>query len=417
MDSHSPAGNWLKGITFLLAFIVAAVGLCLMVSVIRELRTPNYNFRGTHYDFLAFYTAASTILHHNVHHLYDLQTFTDFQRQIIPHPVGALGYMPFLNPPFVAVVLAPLALFNITDARLIWLVVTILLSIFVLYHLTKPLAPKSRLLAISLLLITFPMYQTFIEGQLSIFILLGGTLSYLFFTQHKKLLSGASLVLLWILPQFAVFALIGLVLKRQWQMLKGWLIASLSVALITLPVTGLKIYFSYLRLLASTTSNHFVNMATSAQLTWRGALNLSDGINGFYSALLGENHLWLTNALYLITAVVLVGFIVKMTFMLGSKYSKEQAAYLFAAAVLTAILIDPHLFAQDVIVIYLILPAIYILFKQYSLRAIIALAIVCDLVWLDQRSKVHFFTIIMFGSALYFATQAMPKIKKMSVIS
>jgi len=395
-----------KLISCLLAVVVVAVGLGLIGSLAQELSTPNYGFRGTHYDFLAFYTAGQTAWHHNVGQLYDPGQLTDLQRQIIPHPVGASGYMPFYNPPFIAVLLAPLSLFSITTARLIWLGLSLGLAIFILYQLTEPLWPKQRYLAIGLLLLTFPMYQTLIEGQLTILVLLGGCLSYIFFKRHNKLLSGASLVLLWALPQFGLVTLIGLLIKRQWQMLKAWALASAAVGLAALPLTGLKIYFTYVQVLASATGNHFTDMNTSTLLTWRGAVNLTMGINGFFSALIGENHLRLVTILYLLIAAALVASLIKIVLMIGPKCSREQAALLFSATVLTAVLIDPHLYAQGIIILFLLLPAIYVLYKRNTMLAIICLAALCDMVLLDQYSRFHFFTFTALGLTVYALVKA-----------
>ncbi len=395
-----PATIWI------LVLGIIVVGACLLASMVHEFRSPNYGFYGTHYDFLAFYTAGYTALHHNISQLYNAAMLTGLQRHIIPHPVGATGYMPFLNPPFMAALLAPLALVNINTARLFWLGTTVLLSVFILYLLTDHLKIRQRYLAIGLLLLTFPMYQAFVEGQLSILVLLGGCLSYLFFTRQQKIWSGASLVLLWIMPQFGVFALAGLLIKRQWTMLKGWAIASAVVGLTTLPFTGLNIYFTYIRVLASTTGNHFIDMTSSALLTWRGAVNLSMGINGFYSALIGQNHVQIVNLLYFVTAAGLVGYLLKTVLATGLKVTKEQALRLLIASILTGVLIDPHLFAQDIVVVYLIIPLLCALYIKESFKTVVLLATTCDLVLLDQYSRVHFSTLITFVTAICFITQS-----------
>jgi hypothetical protein len=378
---------------YILGLVVVAVGIYLLVLLGKELATPNYGFHGTHYDFLAFYSVAQAVLHHHARDIYNASYLTNLQRQVIPHPVGASGYMPFLNPPFVSVLLAPLALLNINSARVVWLVLSVLLAGWMLYQLTGSLTPKKRWLTVGLLLLTFPIYQTFIEGQLSLLVLLGGCLAYIFFKRGNKLLSGASLVFLWVLPQFGVCVLIGLVVQKQWQMLKGWVLASLAAVLVTLPVTGWLIYFRYVHVLAAATGNHFTDMSTSAQLTWRGTINLSMGINGFYSALLGPGRVTLANLLFVVTGVSLVTLFVKAVLTVGPKPSKQQGALLFSAALLLTMLVDPHLFAQDMVVIFLLLPALYVLFKQNKLSATVLLAAMCDLALLDQYSRLHFFVI------------------------
>jgi len=409
---HFLAGHS-KSISFILAFGVFVVSACLVRSLITELTFKNNNFYGTHYDFIAFFSAGKAILNHNIYGLYDAASQTALQRQVISHPIGASGYMPFLNPPFVAVLLSPLALFNINTARLIWLVISAILAIFIVYQLTKGLQPKQRLLAIGLLIFTFPLFQTFIEGQLSILVLLGGCAGYLFFKRKQKLLSGASLVLLWVIPQFGVFAAIGLFVKREWQMLTGWLLSTLGIVLVALPFTGLKIYFDYIKVLASTTSNHFINLNTPGQLTWRGALNKTLGINGFYESLIGPNHTKIVNALYILSSIALVLVLALTIRKLGKKWSVRQEALIFSAALLISCVIDPHLYAQDTIVVFLLLPALFIFFKQSIMKSIILFAALCDLMLLDQYSRVHFFTLLAVVWAMIYIKQAqLKKIEK-----
>ena len=340
-------------------------------------------------------------MNHNTAHLYDAVNLSGLQRQIIPYPVGATGYMPFLNPPFLAALLAPLALLNINAARLLWLGISIALAVFIILKLIKPLQSKQKILAVSLLLMTFPLYQTFIEGQVSILVLFSACVSYLFFMRKQKLFSGASLVLLWILPQFGVFTIIGLVYKRQWQMLKGWFIATLAIFLATIPVTGIKIYSDYVKLLINTTGNHFIDMNTSAKLRWRGALNTSSGLNGFYDSLVGPGHTMLVNILYLATSgMILLGLAYTLS-KVGKKWTASQEALLFSAVILITCIINPHLYAQDAIVIYLLLPALFTLYRHNFMKCIILLAAVSDLIYLDLYSRLHFFVTFLIISLLY----------------
>jgi len=152
----------------LLVVLTLAFGVFQMASMARELTQKNYGFYGTHYDFIAFYSAATTIQEHVPKNMYDAAYMTNFQRGIIPHSIGATGYMPFLNPPIVAVMLAPLALMSINTARLVWLAITIVLSVYALYKLASAMPKKYRWLSAALLFSTFPIYQTLIDGQVTI---------------------------------------------------------------------------------------------------------------------------------------------------------------------------------------------------------------------------------------------------------
>jgi hypothetical protein len=389
-------------VLYILCGIIFATSIYFFVTLVQELTTKNYGYHGTHYDFLAFHSAGKTVLDHNAVQLYDAANITALQRNIIPHPVGAAGYMPFLNPPFVAVFLAPLGLLNINTARLLWLFISLGLGVFVLCKLTARLPKKQRTFAILLLLFTFPLFQTFIEGHVVVLVLLGCTASYLYFKKHKKTFSGAWLTTLWVIPQFGLLAVAGLVIKKEWQMLKGLAFYTAAVIIATLPFTGLEVYFKYIKFLAETTQHHFIDLTTSARLDWRGPLNKSSGLNGFFESIIGPNHTALVNVLFAFTSLVLVGLLIRTIWMLGKKWNIKTEAMMFSAALLIACAINPHLYAQDAVIIFLLLPALFVLYKKYRMQAIIVFAAFCNLLFIDQYSRFHFFMFVSVFAALLF---------------
>ena len=388
--------------------IVAALGfgLYFLTQLIIAHTSKNYGFYGTHYDFVAFYTAAKAFMTSGIHDVFNAAYMSDLQRQIVPHPIGAIGYMPFLNPPFVAVFISPLAWLGINVARIAMLVLNLSMLGFVLTKLTAGIARRQRLIIATLLLMTLPVYQTLVQGQLSMFVLLGATLSYIWF-KDKKFLSGAALVLTWTITQFGVFVLAALIYKREWKMVKGMLAATAAVLLVTLPFTGVTIYFDYVRLLMTVTSNHFADMYTPTIYEWRGALELSDGMNGFFTAILGKRLHTLSNVLYVASGIALVGYLVIKVRSAGQKLRHMQGYYMFIAAILVALLIDPHLFAQDIIVIYVILPVLYKLYKGRELRVTLLFVALCNLVYIDQYIRFHLFTFVIFMGAIYSIKMAL----------
>jgi len=391
---------------YVLASIVGVVSIYLLYSLIKELVTPNFGYHGTHYDFIAFYAIAQTVLHHHTQSLYSASQLTPLQRQIVPHAIGASGYMPYLNPPFLAVLLAPLALLHITAARLVWSGINLVCACFVVFQFTRPLKSWQRLTAGLLLLSTFPMYQALVEGQISAIVLLGGCLAYLGIKHGHEYWGEAALVLLWILPQFGVFALIGLVLRQKWKLLVGWCVSSAVLIFGTLPFTGLKLYTHYVQVLASVTGDHFTNMSTSTLLTWRGALETTMGLNGFYSSIIGQSHTLATNLLYGVSVASLIALLVWAWLGIRRQPSGKPALYLYIAAILSALLIDPHLFAQDIVMVYMIIPALCLLYKRYIFGIIVCVAGLCDVVLIDQYHAVHIFTVVLSILAITFAYRA-----------
>jgi hypothetical protein len=77
---------------------------------------------------------------------------------------------------------------------------------------------------------------------------------------------------------------------------------------------------------------------------------------------------------------------------------------MLAAAIAMALLIDPHLYAQDVVLIYMVLPLLAG-FGNYF-RTMLAVVLTCNLIRLDQKISVHTFTIILyiFASTIFVRT-------------
>lgn len=110
--------SWLGPALAWLTIALVGFGSVLAIGLVHELAAPIA--AGTHDDFLAFFAAGRLVLEGHPAGLYLPSAITAIERTIIPGPVGANGYMPFLNPPFAAVVLAPLALLPTELARVIW---------------------------------------------------------------------------------------------------------------------------------------------------------------------------------------------------------------------------------------------------------------------------------------------------------
>src|ERR1700694_6036985 len=154
---------------------LAIVGTVLAVNLIHELAAQYFvvSPRHSHYDFLAFYSAGHFATRGEIPKIYDASSLAAFQRTFVSHPVGAQGYMPFLNPPFAAVLQAPLVLLSEPSARVAWFAINLLLAASMLAWMTSSIHGSGRALLCLALLGTFPIYQTLIEGQWSLVMLLG----------------------------------------------------------------------------------------------------------------------------------------------------------------------------------------------------------------------------------------------------
>jgi glycosyl transferase family 87 len=383
-----------------LLFLPVLLGCLLWYSSLRELITgiDPISMIANHYDFLAFYTAAKMVAAGQVSHLYDNSFFSYFQFTIIKQHVGTAGYMPFMNPPFVAVFLAGLAWFSEPIARSGWFIANTVLAVALFYYFAKTLAvsQRQRFLIVGLLMSTVPLYASLIEGQLSIILLAGCALALRCAERGRLLLSGGFLAVLWLKPQLALLAIAILAIFRGWKIIGGLLGTGFGLALIALPVTGFSIYFSYGHYLTSVLVDHFNGAGALSSSTWTGRLDLTAGINGLFTALFGQPAVKLVDGFTALFDGIVVAFFIAVVRQVSRKPNKALYRPLAAISVGIIMLIDPHLYRQDVILIYLLLPLLGYKLKR-PLTAVISLVLLTDLLVLDYFTPLHVFTIALFG--------------------
>jgi hypothetical protein len=302
--------------------------------------------------------------------------------------------MPFLNPPFIAVLLSPLALLSVNDARVVWFILNLILVSGIAYWLVKCLEGKfSRILCATLLVCTLPVYQNLIEGQLSI-IILAGCLLALWLTRHQKLiLGGVALVTLLIKPQLAVFAAIGLIIFKQWRVLLGSVGVAIALIVFTLPMTRLKVYGTYIHYILGVTAGHFSGAGAVTASVWQGSLKGTIGINGMYTALLGQANVSGVNVLTGLTILGLLIVYVLAIRKVQPGFSSLPKRLMLVASMALAMLIDPHAFSQDLVLAYLFIPVLLPL--RPRLMTILVYLVFIELIIIDQLVFLHLVTIAL----------------------
>jgi hypothetical protein len=127
---------------------------------------------------------------------------------------------------------------------------------------------------------------------------------------------------------------------------------------------------------------------------WYGALNTASGINGFYTALFGQTQV---HSINILTAVTVLLLLVLFCFAIAKQkfsLSNRDGRLMLAAAIAMSLLIDPHLYAQDALLIYMVLPLLAG-FGNYF-RTIILVVLTCSLIRIDQNISIHVFTLLLY---------------------
>ena len=336
-----------------------------------------------HHDFFALYAAWTLVRTHQPQYLYDAQALTTIERSILAVPVGAAGYMAYLNLPAAAVAIAPLTYLSEPDARLVWLAINLMLGIAGALVATSGLRLRLRLLAIALIMVSFPVFQTLAEGQWSLVLLLGSLVVLVLARRRHPHLAGAVLAILWLKPQLLILGLIWLLLLRQWRIAIATVVTLIAVALLAMPLTGVGSNVAYVSFLGSVLVSHVSGAGAVTPTAWEGGLLGMENLLGLFATVAGQNHPAVVDGLTIAASLVLVVYFLAAT---EQRWRSGRATALDGiAAIALALLLDPHLYAQDCVLIVLMLALALRGVRRESTQAILVVACVglMDLAMLD----------------------------------
>ena len=240
------------------SIIAAALVLIVSVATIQD----NYTIFGPGLgaDFPQFYGAGKIILEGRADRLYDLQLQQQYYHQILPNE-GKESYLPYVYPPFFAILFIPLSLVPSQYyfcSFLAW--GFILLAFYVsgvrlLFRTLATFDATSRSLAM-LLALAFPPFlmESLLTGQTSPFGFFAFSLTL--FLQHRGLpmLSGLALSLCSYKPPLLILILPMLVVGRQWRILCGFVVGCAMLVLVSIAIVGLDSFLAYVKFLLSYTT-------------------------------------------------------------------------------------------------------------------------------------------------------------------
>jgi len=153
--------------TWLLLAVSVAYGACTAVLQHQAYLEP--------IDFPAFYTGWSIVRDGRAQELYDLDVQAAYQQRILARPLGTKGVLPYVHPPYAVFPFLPLALLSIRQAAVVFLIVQFVILgwiLFTLVEIGKPLEPDERIVMLAAVT-AFPMvWVTIYKGQFGLFVLL-----------------------------------------------------------------------------------------------------------------------------------------------------------------------------------------------------------------------------------------------------
>ena len=355
--------------------LVAVVGVWLWARLLGEVFAPPQV--AGHHDFFAFYGAAELMARHAPSAVYDPAALTAAERAVLNAPVGAAGYMPYLNPPFAAAAQSGLAATGEEQARLIWLGLTLAVAIAALWIAFHSQGARHAAAATLLVLLSFPTYQNLVEGQWS-FVILVGLAGALAMTGTR---AGALAAVLWLKPPLALLVAAWSAATTHWRVVAGMLGALAAAVIVFLPLTGVTVYPRYLSFLWQVSLSHLSGAGATGRTAWEGGLAQMEGINGAVAGYLGQSRPLLDDVVTGALDVLLAGTVIRLLGWQRVRHPNPTAA---AALILTALLLDPHLYAQDLVLVVLLAPLLAGAVSRRA-EALIGAVLLLDLAALDTE--------------------------------
>lgn len=294
-------------------------------------RSGNLKFQ----DFLPIYISARMITQHRAAGLYDPVIVAREVQAIAARPGLRL---PFLYGPQVGLCFVPLAKLPFLAGAEIWAALSVLLYFISIYTCWKVCPTLRTHLGIVILCsIAYPpLYHFFVRGQLSVLLLVCCTAAFLAFRTDRPMLAGAFLGLLIFKPQFLVAIPLILLFARAWKVLAGLALTAAAQMTFAWFYFGSEVMHRYLRMLSSAPQWIHTAELSLAPLQMHS-------FRSFWTLLLPwPDAAWISYILSSIMAVAVAASIWK---------SQASIELRFSALILAAVLVNPHLFIYDLLVL------------------------------------------------------------------
>jgi hypothetical protein len=314
------------------------LALCLWGVCAVDFATPGLFDRALNIkfqDFLPFYVSAQLIDQGRATELYDQHLSADAMQQIVHRPAG----LTYLYGPQVALCFVPLAQLSFPTAARIWATLSLLIFFACTYLLWRacPTLHRYRATVFFSALAFPPLYHVFVRGQISALVLACFTAAFLAFRANHPWLAGVALGFLVFKPQFLVAIPFILLLSGAWRAFAGLALSALAQLTLARIYFGSTIMLTYFDTLLH--SSRWISTAEPGSL----APIQMHSLRSFWTLLVPWPEL--SGLLYILSSVVVIALAT------ATWKSSHPLALRFSALVLAAVLVNPHLFVYDLLVL------------------------------------------------------------------
>lgn len=295
-------------------------------------RAGNFKFQ----DFLPFYVAAQMMSSGHAADLYNPDSQHLAMQAVAGQPVRAS--LPYLYGPQVAWMLMPFASLSFWSAALVWVAISLFLLAACVYLVWKTCPHLDTFPGlVALIAIAYPPLAHFVvRGQNSAVVLACFTVAFLAFRADRNLLAGLALGCLIFKPQFLVAIPLIFLFSLSWHALAGLFVSAGFQLMFTRFYFGSAVWHAYVDTLV-----HSSRWLSAAEVSV--APLQMHSLRAFWMLLVPSPGIAFT--LYALTAIVTIAIATVIW------KSSASLAIRFSALTTAAVLVNPHLFIYDLLVL------------------------------------------------------------------
>jgi hypothetical protein len=328
-----------------LVLVLYLLGMVVVhAAVLWRVRQPILRGYG---DFAAFYTAGKLLQEGHAAGVYDPHLQWKAQQKFASTVSIRLGPLPYVRPPFEALLFLPFAYLSYPAACVIWMVLK-LIALFAIPFVLRPAMTGNRLISVPLLgllsLGLFPVAFDLLQGQDSILVLLIFSLALVFLQRGAEFRSGMFLALGLIkfhlvIPIFLVF-----LLRRKWNVVLGFVSTASVLFFISICLVGWRGMFAYPKYLLNLNRTSALGMIKPQSMpNFRGLISGSLAIDS-----LPQWTIWM-----LLTILGLGIFFTARTWRIARVRDSRVTAAGFSFAIAVTIVTSYYAYSYDMILLLL----------------------------------------------------------------
>lgn len=286
-------------------------------------------------DYLAFWSAGKVADLKGYSEVYRLESLKSVQLQELDKlglsaRINTLTYspLPVALFPFFIFPFQLLSRISIQTSYWIWAITNLLILLGYLYNFTKKISPDipdnmPLIKLILLMLVSYPVWMNFVEGQVEVLIVLCTGESIRQAINHRPFLSGFWLAGLLIKPQLLILIMPIYIFLRYWKAISGFALSSVIVLGSSLIVAG----FAGIKAMFDLWTKFSAGMATNSpemMINWRMiGLNLN--------AITGASFGWVIAGMGIFLTLGFVYYLVRLKPVYGSSVWVFTMAVVFSA--------------------------------------------------------------------------------------